>query len=386
MMRSLCISSLMMVFLVSTTGHAFSIRSKLSLNELSAVRSRIRPAVTQQQERNGPLESTQSNSDNMERLTITLPTSESSLVIDLELNRALTADQPDAEIPLSHYAGSVRGINGSSAAISTYDGLRGLIFVGQDAYTVEPVHSSSLLTDDHILVKYRNADIQFPLAVDRAQKTIDRYVELLVTVDNSLYKSLSSSLSNVKNRLRDMYNIVNMLYKPLGVAVNIKKFTVWRYGDKINVGPDPNINFNAFRDYRKIAYKSIKTDSTHFITGKFQKGIAGLASGALCTEDSMVLIVNDRPGDHIFVALVIAHEMGHSLGLPHDDSDPSRKCTCPKGQGNCIEGGADGYDPSKWGWSDCNVKDLNKFLRIDNRYPCLVNKPCHQDLPLKSQK
>ena len=24
----------------------------------------------------------------------------------------------------------------------------------------------------------------------------------------------------------------------------------------------------------------------------------------------MVLIVNDRPGDHIFVALVIAHEMG----------------------------------------------------------------------------
>ena len=87
-----------------------------------------------------------------------------------------------------------------------------------------------------------------------------------MTVDNSLYKSLSSSLSNVKNRVRDMYNIVNMLYKPLGVAVSIKNFKVWRYGDKINVGPDPNINFNAFRDYRKIAYKSIKTDSTHFIT------------------------------------------------------------------------------------------------------------------------
>jgi len=62
MMRSLCISSLMIVFLVSTTGRAFSIRSKLSLNELSAVRSRIRPTVTQQQDRDGPLESTQSNS------------------------------------------------------------------------------------------------------------------------------------------------------------------------------------------------------------------------------------------------------------------------------------------------------------------------------------
>lgn len=63
-----------------------------------------------------------------------------------------------------------------------------------------------------------------------------------------------------------MYNIVNMLYKPLGVAVNIKKLIVWSSGDQINVGPDARKNFNAFLDYRKIAYKSVKTDSTHFIT------------------------------------------------------------------------------------------------------------------------
>jgi len=62
-----------------------------------------------------------------------------------------------------------------------------------------------------------------------------------------------------------MYNIVNMLYKPLGVAVNIKKLIVWG-SDKINVGPDAYKNFNAFLNYRKIAYKSVETDSTHFIT------------------------------------------------------------------------------------------------------------------------
>ncbi len=63
-----------------------------------------------------------------------------------------------------------------------------------------------------------------------------------------------------------MYNIVNMLYKPLGVAVNIKKLTVWSSGDKINVGPDAYKNFDAFKDYSKKFDKSVKKDSTHFIT------------------------------------------------------------------------------------------------------------------------
>lgn len=60
-----------------------------------------------------------------------------------------------------------------------------------------------------------------------------RYVELVLVVDNKVYKDLDESLDRVYQHCKDIGNIINKLYQPLNIFVALVGVVVWSESDEI---------------------------------------------------------------------------------------------------------------------------------------------------------
>ena len=100
------------------------------------------------------------------------------------------------------------------------------------------------------------------MSEDRA---IDNTVEILVVVDNTIYKNLGRDVTRTTNRVRDIYNIVNQLYNSLGISIAVSEVVIWTTGNQINIGSNANINLRTFDFYRLFALGSKTSDTTHLV-------------------------------------------------------------------------------------------------------------------------
>lgn len=113
----------------------------------------------------------QNDLHHLDHLTVTLPIDNEELVLDLTLNKQLIPEgffrkiqenrtdkviRPGPEeIDLCHYKGKVRGKSGSWVALSTCEGLSGVIYDGKEMHYVE----RNLLGDDNVHFLYRHSDL-----------------------------------------------------------------------------------------------------------------------------------------------------------------------------------------------------------------------------------
>jgi len=157
----------------------------------------------------------------------------------------------------------------------------GLIFDGNDFYSIEPNSSSSLLTDDHWLMKYdqrltnqsSNHSSMKKRQINQQQNQMTNttfYVELVVVVDNTLYRRHGSSGSRVTKRVRDIVNIVNGLYNLIGVSVVLTGVIFWSDRDKISITSDSSRTLSDFTRYRERTLRAEidKHDTAHLFTYK----------------------------------------------------------------------------------------------------------------------
>ncbi|NXK02211.1 ADAM8 protein, partial [Herpetotheres cachinnans] len=299
------------------------------------------------------------------------------------------------------YQGHVQGHADSAASISTCNGLSGFFRVNETTFLLEPLEedaagrhavyraahlrgkrgtcqeSGATLEYDHEpkipaamkLYRWKSAPLQKG----------PRYVELVLVVDNEEFRK-HKDLRTVQNRMKEIVNHVDKLYQPLRLRVALIGLEVWNHKDKIMVSPNPEVTLDNFLHWREAELLRRKPhDNAQLITGiDFHGTTVGLAKKlVMCTRDSGG-VNQDHSTNPIGAASTMAHEMGHNLGMSHDEDVAGCRCPVPKADGGCVMAASVGLVYPKL-FSRCSEQDMWQFLG-DPRTSCLLNVPRADEL------
>ncbi|XP_066211436.1 disintegrin and metalloproteinase domain-containing protein 8 isoform X2 [Saccopteryx leptura] len=291
------------------------------------------------------------------------------------------------------YQGHVEGHPLSAASLSTCDGLRGFFRAGSAVHLIEPLDGSeegqhALYKAQHLRQKIGTCGVSNTslesilgprtLAAFRprnspvSQKT--RYVELYVVADSAEFRKLGSREA-VRRRVLEVVNHVDKLYQELKFRVILVGLEIWNHEDKIQVSPQASTTLEHFLTWRvRNLVGRHPHDNAQLITGVDFSGITvGLAKvSAMCSLDSGA-VNQDHSSNPIGVACTMAHEMGHNLGMDHDEDVPGCFCPAPHDGGGCIMAASIG-SPFPRLFSHCSQADLETFVGKP-RITCLANTP-----------
>ncbi|NXF06456.1 ADAM8 protein, partial [Smithornis capensis] len=299
------------------------------------------------------------------------------------------------------YQGHVRGHTGSAASISTCHGLSGFFQVNETMFLLEPLEKDvmgrhAVFRAAHLRGKRRTCrESSNTLEYDHKPKIPaamkfyhwksgpihkgPRYVELVLVVDNEEFRK-HKDLRTVQNRMKEIVNHVDKLYQPLRLRVALIGLEVWNHKDKITVSPNPEETLDNFLHWRESELLRKKPhDNAQLITGvDFHGKTVGLAKKlVMCTRDSGA-VSQDHSTNPIGAASTMAHEMGHNLGMSHDEDVPGCHCPVSKADGGCVMAGSVGLVYPKL-FSRCSEQDMWQFLG-DPRTSCLLNAPQADEL------
>ncbi|NXG60508.1 ADAM8 protein, partial [Hemiprocne comata] len=299
------------------------------------------------------------------------------------------------------YQGHVQGHTDSAASISTCGGLSGFFRVNETTFLLEPLEED--VAGQHVV--YRAAHLRgkrgtcpgpgASLEYDHEPKIpaamkfyhwksaplqkCPRYVELVLVVDNEEFRK-HKDLCTVQNRMKEIVNHVDKLYQPLCLRVALIGLEVWSHRDKIIVSPNPEVTLDNFLHWREVELLRRKPhDNAQLITGiDFHGTTVGLAKKlVMCTRDSGG-VNQDHSTNPIGAASTMAHEMGHNLGMAHDEDVAGCRCRVLKADGGCVMAASVGLVYPKR-FSRCSEQDMWQFLG-DPRTSCLLNMPKAEEL------
>ncbi|XP_069774063.1 snake venom metalloproteinase-disintegrin-like mocarhagin isoform X2 [Narcine bancroftii] len=337
-----------------------------------------------------------------------VPVEGKDLVIHLEKNEGLFAKNYsetymsenglevwDTPLYLDHcyYHGYVQGEEGSSASFSTCDGLSGYIHTKGQRYLMEPLRES--VSNEHAL--YRYEELRLPLLTcgvvntswdnpePKVEETFNspserneflkskKYIEMYVVADNSEYQRFGS-VTAVKRRVFEAVNHINLLYRPLKTHVALIGLDIWSRSNKISVQRDSSRtleNILIWRNQKLLPKK--QHDNIQFITNvDFHGDTIGLAQvSAMCTDNSGA-INQDHTSNVHGVASTMAHEMGHNLGMDHDNQG----CLC--NSKSCIMSSVlSSTFPTEF--SSCSHQNFQSFT-LRHKASCLRDVPSQDEI------
>nr|XP_020735684.1 disintegrin and metalloproteinase domain-containing protein 8 [Odocoileus virginianus texanus] len=201
-----------------------------------------------------------------------------------------------------------------------------------------------------------------------------RYVELFVVTDSTEFQRFGSREA-VRQRVLEVVNHVDKLYQELNFRVVLVGLEMWNGGDKIQVSSQPEATLDSFLAWRTRELVGREAhDNVQLITGvDFTGTTVGLAKvSAMCSQNSGA-VNQDHSPNPIGVASTMAHEMGHNLGMDHDENVAGCYCPVPREGGGCVMAASIGSRyPRKF--SQCSRADLETFVEKP-RTACLVDTP-----------
>ncbi|NP_001179747.2 disintegrin and metalloproteinase domain-containing protein 9 isoform X1 [Bos indicus] len=305
---------------------------------------------------------------------------------------ALISDHPSIQNHC-HYRGYVEGTYDSSIALSDCFGLRGLLHIENVSYGIEPLQNSSHF--EHIF--YRMDDVhQEPLKCGVSNKVMEeettkdeeeehpsitqllrrkrdilpqtRYVELFIVVEKEKYDNMGKNQTAVREEMISLANYLDSMYIMLNIRIVLVGLEIWTNENLISMAGGAGDVLSNFVQWReKFLITRRRHDSAQLILKRGFGGTAGMAFvGTVCSRSHAggINVFGQIPVEKF--ASIVAHELGHNLGMSHDDG---RGCHCPVK--SCImNSGASG---SK-NFSSCSADDFEK-LTLNKGGNCLLNIP-----------
>uniref|UniRef100_A0A4W6G884 ADAM metallopeptidase domain 28 n=1 Tax=Lates calcarifer TaxID=8187 RepID=A0A4W6G884_LATCA len=299
------------------------------------------------------------------------------------------------DIDHCYYHGRIVNDSKSSVSISTCDGLRGYFRTSAQKYLIEPLSGGD--EGDHAVMTFNEKnftpavcgvtntswsdDFEPPTSRSRSRSAglsivqQQKYIELFLVADHREYVKMKQDQTELRKKIFEIVNFVNMAYKPFRTFIALVGLEVWSNGDLISVTPPAGANLDAFMKWRNTELvKRKKHDNAHLISGiDFEGATVGLAFiGTLCSGHS-VGVVQDHSDQAIAVGATLAHEMGHNLGMDHDDSSG---CACS--EDSCIMAAALSWKIPRT-FSSCSSNNYEKYLMT--RTPsCMLDKPDYRSM------
>ncbi|XP_073510846.1 zinc metalloproteinase-disintegrin-like 4a [Phyllobates terribilis] len=289
-----------------------------------------------------------------------------------------------------NYQGHVKHENNSVVTLSTCNGLSGLIQTRKRRFFIEPLKFTD--SEEHAVYEQMegskigcgvsdNSTKQRPPSFKSFRASADekenlwnakKYIELFMVADLSMFIKFERNRENVKQHLIKVVNFINTIYKNINYFVALIGIEIWDSKDQIVVVSDSNVLLNAFQNWRiKNLLPRKPHDNAQFLTDvDFDGSIVGLATVSAMCEANSAGINQDHSIFASSVGATIAHEMGHNLGMDHDDD-----CTC--GDVECVMSA--GFSSSEYyTFSSCSIANLKNFI-----YTYLPN--CMSNMPQTSQ-
>ncbi|XP_040032303.2 disintegrin and metalloproteinase domain-containing protein 9 [Gasterosteus aculeatus] len=298
-----------------------------------------------------------------------------------------------------YYHGQVEGHEDSVVALSTCSGLRGVIFLGNETYGLEPVPQST--NNEHLL--YLMKDIESGPAtcgvVNEAASTQShepfepgtsltsllrrkrnlpdtRYVELVLVADNLRYQFKKQNETAVREELVQIANLLDGYYKQLNIRVVLVGIQIFKGSNPFNVdGSAGQVLGDFVRWRRDVLLPRIRHDDAQLIVGQpnaYNGNILGMAFvGTVCHVGTAGGINVFSANNLLLASVVVAHEMGHNLGMMHDRDG----CSC-NGTSRCIMGAAVGGVST---FSSCSGQDFENLI-VRGGGTCLKNQPSPSDV------
>uniref|UniRef100_A0A671VZ70 ADAM metallopeptidase domain 28 n=1 Tax=Sparus aurata TaxID=8175 RepID=A0A671VZ70_SPAAU len=290
------------------------------------------------------------------------------------------------DIDHCYYHGRIVNDSGSAVSISTCDGLRGYFRTSAQRYLIEPLTGGD--EGDHAVMTFndtKDTNSTTPAVCGVTNTSWSDEIEPPTGRSRSRSAVKLSSHPAHFYVLRKKYwfqmtRFVSLqAYKPLRTFVALVGLEIWSNSDQITVTPPAGANLDAFMKWRNsVLVKRTKHDNAHLISGiDFEGATVGLAFiGTLCSGHS-VGVVQDHNDRSIAVGATLAHEMGHNLGMDHDDSS---RCACSGD--SCIMAAALSWNVPRT-FSSCSAANYEKYLTGRNP-SCLLDKPDFRGLKAPS--
>ncbi|XP_009324299.1 PREDICTED: disintegrin and metalloproteinase domain-containing protein 9-like [Pygoscelis adeliae] len=394
-------SLFLFTFGLTLTGKPFWIKGKLStfqtlfLGASSEQTSRLStleviiPRSLTDREKHHPLFHEKHSDDN---LSYAIKTRNGTYLLKLKKNKKLVsedfmlytyAENGKLEATQSktkthcYYHGTVEGIADSMLALSTCDGLRGILYIGGKWYGMEPLNTSS--TFEHVLYQLEDMqDIPFQCSVLNGslhhEKTFVKQSVKYVFLSNStssrekLLRFLlkKSDPAAVQKETVELINYVDGMYRALNIQIVLVGLEIWTDTNHISVmdgsAGDVLSRFVSWR--QKDLLKRSRNDVSHLIIGRSSYGGSiGMAFvGTVCSQVQGGSISTLNHNNVLRHATVVAHELGHNLGMKHDDK------RCPASYiMHSIDNGSQNF-------STCSADDFENFI-LNGGGNCLRNPP-----------
>lgn len=314
---------------------------------------------------------------------------------DASGNLMSTYPKPDVHC---YYHGDVEDHEESLVALSTCSGLRGVILLGNQSYGLEPIKQST--NNEHLLYRLEHSQSEpfvcgvtnetshteshspfhpslSMTALLRRKRNLPqtRYVELVLVADFLRYTYKKKNETAVREEMVELANLLDGYYKKLNIRVVLVGLEIFKEANPFSVEGSAGEVLGRFVDWRKTALlPRIRNDDAQLIVGlagAYGGGILGMAFvGTVCSMATAGGI-NVYSGDNLgYVSTVVAHEMGHNLGMNHDNG----RCTC--NGGSCIMAAS---ATGSTLFSDCSASDFERLV-LRGGGLCLLNQPSQSNI------
>uniref|UniRef100_A0A8C5MY72 Uncharacterized protein n=1 Tax=Leptobrachium leishanense TaxID=445787 RepID=A0A8C5MY72_9ANUR len=259
-----------------------------------------------------------------------------------------------------YYQGHVKNDKESMVAISTCNGISGVIHTRGRRFLIEPLKLTD--TEEHAVFEPQD-DTPKTCGVTNTTWLEEKVTKSSRSRSNIEFVKYNRSTALLKQRLYEIVNYVNLVYKVLTTFVTLTGIEIWDKQDLIEMTSDSSALLSRFSTWRKNNLIPRKpNDNAQLISDMdFNGATVGLAYMAtMCSDLHSAGVIQDHSKPSTSVGATVAHEMGHNLGMSHDSSS----CIC--NGDSCIMAASLSYKTPQE-FSSCSQENFQTF--------------CYQNMP-----